>query len=126
MIARSRPREKRTLRFARFVVRHRLPIAALLGAATLFFLYPSANAALSALGWELPGPSVRIGARARDLFPDHPFIHVQDKFAESFGNASLVAVAVVVKEEEEDGIMLLQTRISTKRKLLKTMSSTSV
>ena len=98
VIASSEPLERGTLRFARFIVRHRLPVAALLGAATLFFLYPSANAALSALGWELPGPSVRIGARARDLFPDHPFIHAQDKFAETFGNSSLVAVAVVVEE----------------------------
>ena len=98
MEASREPLEKGTLRFARFIVRHRILVAALLGAATLFFLYPSANAALSALGWELPGPSLRIGARARDLFPDHPFIHVQDRFADTFGNSSLVAVAVVVEE----------------------------
>ncbi len=97
-IASSEPLERGTLRFARFIVRHRLPVAALLGAATLFFLYPSANASLSTLGWELPGPSIRIGARARDLFPDHPFIRVQDRFSETFGNSSLVAVAVVVEK----------------------------
>jgi len=94
----SAPRERGTLRFARQVVRWRHPIALGLAVATLFFLYPIVNAVSSSLGHELPGPAIRIGASARDLFPDHPFIHVQDRFAETFGNASLVAVAVVVEK----------------------------
>jgi hypothetical protein len=90
--------EKRTLRFARLVVRRRAPIAALLVLATLFFLYPTANAVLSALGRPLPGPVVRVDSRARDLFPDHPFIQAQDKFAGRFGNSTLVAIALAVEE----------------------------
>jgi predicted RND superfamily exporter protein len=92
------PAERGTLRFARFVVRQRAPIALLLAAATLFFAYPIANAVFLAFDRPLPGPVVRIDSRARDLFPDHPFIHAQDKFAGRFGNSSLIAVAMVVRE----------------------------
>ena len=73
-------------------------MAALLGLATLFFLYPLLNAALSAFGHPLPGPVVRIDTNARDLFPDHRFIHAQDKFEGFFGNASPVALAIVVQD----------------------------
>jgi hypothetical protein len=90
--------EKRTLRFARFVVRRRAPIGLLLAAVTLFFAYPTANAVLAALGNPLPGPRVRVDSRARDLFPEHPFIQAQDKFAGRFGNSTLVAIALVVEE----------------------------
>jgi predicted RND superfamily exporter protein len=90
--------EKRTLRFARLVVRRRAPIGVLLVLATLFFLYPIANAVLSALGSPLPGPVVRVDSKARDLFPEHPFIHAQDKFAGRFGNSTLVAIALEVEE----------------------------
>ena len=47
---------------------------------------------------KIPGPQVRINTSARALFPDHPYIHAQDKFARVFGSSSLVAVAVVVKD----------------------------
>ncbi len=90
--------ERRTLRFARFVVRRRAFFAAFLVLATGFFAYPIANAVLHALDRPLPGPSVRIDTNVRDLFPDHPFIHAQDKFAGHFGNSSLVAVALIVRE----------------------------
>jgi predicted RND superfamily exporter protein len=90
--------ERRTLRFARLVVRNRGKLATLLVLATLFFLYPIANAVLTALGHPLAGPVVRLDSRARDLFPDHPFIHAQDKFAGRFGNSSTVVVAVVVRD----------------------------
>jgi len=92
------PSPRKTLRFARFVVRRRLPIAGLLILATLALAWPSANALFTALGRPLPGPALRIGANARDLFPDHPFVRVQDKFANAFGNSSIVAIAVVVEE----------------------------
>ncbi|MBW2413898.1 MAG: MMPL family transporter [Deltaproteobacteria bacterium] len=90
--------EKGTLRFARFVVSARLPIAVLLALATLFFLYPSVNAVSTLLGAPLPGPSIGIGSDARDLVPDHPFIHAQDKFAGEFGNSTLVAIVLVRKD----------------------------
>ena len=90
--------ERRTLRFARFVVRWRAVFALALALATGFFAWPIANAVMTALDRPLPGPRVRIDTNARDLFPDHPFIHAQDKFAGRFGNSSLVAVALVVKD----------------------------
>jgi predicted RND superfamily exporter protein len=91
-------RETRTLRFARFVTRHRAIFGFSLIAATLFFLYPTLNAVTTAFGLRLPGPVTRIDTIARDLWPDHPFIHAQDKFAPEFGQASTVAIAVVVKD----------------------------
>lgn len=90
--------EPTTLRFARFVVRNRAPIAALLVLASLFFLYPAVNAVSSLLGLPLPGPAIGIGSDARDLVPDHPFIHAQDKFAGVFGNSTLIAIAIVKRE----------------------------
>jgi predicted RND superfamily exporter protein len=91
-------RETTTLRFARFVTRNRLPIAMLLAATTLFFMYPIVNAVFYATGHKLPGPIVRVNTSARALYPDHPFINAQDKFANTFGTSSLVAIAVTVKE----------------------------
>jgi uncharacterized protein len=90
-------RETATLRFARMVVRHRAIVATLLIVSTSFFFYPILNAALSALGFPLPGPAIRVDTEPRALWPDHPFIHAQDKFAGKFGTASLVAIAVVVE-----------------------------
>jgi predicted RND superfamily exporter protein len=91
-------RETRTLRFARFVTRNRLPVALFLIFSTLFFFYPILNMFTTTMGLPLPGPIVRVDTKARDLFPDHPYIHAQDKFAKMFGGSSLVAIAVVVKE----------------------------
>ena len=91
-------REPGTLRFARFVVRNRAPIAALLVVATCFFLYPMVNAVSSLLGHPLPGPAIGIGSDARDLVPDHPFIHAQDKFRGVFGNSTLIAIALVKRD----------------------------
>ena len=88
----------RTQRLARWIVRHRLPVALAIAAATLFFAYPIFNTLSSAFGRPLPGPRVRIDTRARDLFPDHPYIHAQDAFAPVFGDSALVAVAVAVDE----------------------------
>ena len=89
---------KKTEAIATFVVDHARVLAALLLVATLFFLYPIVNSGSSALGQALPGPVVRVDANARDLFPSHPFIHAQDKFEGRFGNASPVALAMVVEE----------------------------
>jgi len=91
-------KERATHRFGNFVVRQRVPIAALLVLSTLFFLYPTANGISTALGHPWPGPVVRIGSDARAQLPDHPFIHAQNKFAGEFGNSTLVAIALVVEE----------------------------
>jgi predicted RND superfamily exporter protein len=92
------PRETKTLQFARWIVRNRFPVAMFLIAMTLFFAYPIVNTALSVAGHPLPGPQVRIDTNARSLFPDHPFIHAQDKFSRVFGSSSLIAIAMVVDE----------------------------
>jgi predicted RND superfamily exporter protein len=92
------PRETRTLQFARFITRNRFPVAMFLIFSTAFFAYPIFNTLMLSLGAELPGPHVRIDTNARSLFPDHPYIHAQDKFARVFGSSSLVAIAVVVNE----------------------------
>lgn len=91
-------RETATLRFARFVTRNRAPIGLLLIFTTLFFLYPIVNMVTTAFGNPLPGPVVRVDTSQRSLYPEHPFIHAQDKFAGRFGTSSLVAIGVVVKD----------------------------
>ena len=92
-------RDTRTLRFARFVVRHRAFFGLGLIAVTLFFFYPVLNMILGTLGYPISEyPIVRVDTSARELFPDHPYIHAQDKFAKRFGSSSLVAIAVVVKD----------------------------
>ncbi len=91
-------RETATLKFARWVVKHRGWVASFLILTTLFFLYPTMNAITTPLGLELPGPKVRLDASERALWPDHPFIAAQDKFAAQFGTSALVVIAVVVKE----------------------------
>jgi len=92
------PRETRTLQFARFITRNRFPVACFLILSSLFFFYPIGNTIAGAFGIELPGPIVRIDTKARDLFPDHPYIHAQDKFEGFFGNASPVVLEMVVRE----------------------------
>ncbi len=92
------PRETKTLKFARFIVRNRFPVALFLIFSSLFWFYPILNMFMSAAGNPLPGPTVRVDTNARDLFPDHPYIHAQDKFAREFGSSSLVAIAVTVDE----------------------------
>jgi len=88
----------RTRRFARQVTRHRGAVALALLAATAFFAYPVLNAACTALGRPLPGPSVRIGGDPAALFPDHPYLRAQRSFADSFGGSSRVALVVRVEE----------------------------
>ena len=79
------PRESWTLRMARMIVRHRGKVAILIILITLFFAYPIVNTVFTALGMPLTGPMVRIDAEARAQWPDHRFIHSQDKFAGIFG-----------------------------------------
>ena len=79
------PRESKTLTFARFVVRNRFPVALLLIGISSFFFYPILNTVMSAFDNPLPGPIVRIDTSPRDLFPDHPYLHAQDKFGKTFG-----------------------------------------
>jgi uncharacterized protein len=92
------PRETITLQFARWIVRNRGAVASFLILTTLFFFYPILNFITTSAGFPLPGPMVRVDTRERDLWPDHPYIHAQDKFSAKFGSSSLVAIGVIVKE----------------------------
>jgi predicted RND superfamily exporter protein len=83
---------------ARWIVHNRFWVSMFLILATLFFLFPTVNAIAAAYGMRLPGPIVRVDASERAQWPDHPFIHAQDKFASTFGSSSLVAIAVIVKD----------------------------
>jgi predicted RND superfamily exporter protein len=94
----SHARQTRTLVFARLVVRNRFPIVIFLICTTLFFLYPIVNAVLAGFDMKLPGPIVRVDTSARAQWPEHPFIHAQDKFAKKFGTSSLAAMGVVVRD----------------------------
>ncbi|MCU0668346.1 MAG: MMPL family transporter [Myxococcota bacterium] len=91
-------RPTRTLLFARWIVRNKFWVAMGLLLTTLFFFYPILNAITRAWGIELPGPYVSVDTSARAQWPDHPFIHAQDKFAKKFGTSSLVAIGVAVKD----------------------------
>jgi len=93
----ARP-ESHSVRFARFLVSHRYIVFALLMMSTAVMFYPTFNTILHVFGVDVPGPMVRVDTTARALWPDHPFIHAQDKFAGKFGTSSLVAVAVIVKD----------------------------
>ena len=90
--------ESWTLRMARAIVRNRGIVATLLILSTSFFAYPIVNAALDAGGISLPGPKVRIDTQARQQWPDHPYIHAQDKFSSIFGGSSAVFIALTVDE----------------------------
>ncbi len=107
------PRQSKTLDFARFVVRNRFPVAIFLISVSIFFFYPILNTAMTAFGNGLPGPLVRIDTSPRDLFPDHPYIHAQDKFGKTFGGSQLVAVAVTV----EDGTIFTPDRLAIVREV---------
>jgi predicted RND superfamily exporter protein len=96
--AQTHARPTRTLKLARFIVRNRFYFALALITTTLFFFYPTANAILTGFGFRLKGPVVRVDTSARAQWPDHPFIHAQDKFAKKFGTSSLVAIGVVVED----------------------------
>lgn len=107
--------ESGTLKVARWIVQHRAFVAFLLITSTMFFFYPILNAALSSAGLGLPGPVVRVDTEARSQWPDHPFIHAQDKFAGRFGTSSLVAIAVVV----EDGTVFTPDTIAKINRITK-------
>jgi len=105
-------RETTTLQVARFIVKYRAFVATFLILTTLFFLYPTVNAITTGLGFPLPGPVVRVDANARALYPDHPFIHAQDKFSKTFGSSALVAIAL---EVEDGNIFTPETLLKIKR-----------
>jgi predicted RND superfamily exporter protein len=88
------------MRFARLIVRYRFATLMTLLSITLFFASPLVNALLFNLtGEPIPGvPRFEMNTRVRDQWPEHPFIHAQDKFEGRFGTASFVLVEVKRKD----------------------------
>ncbi len=98
-MAENAPQKSYELRIAEWVVRNKAPIMLALIVSTAFFFFPILNSLLLTfeLGWKNL-PAVEIDTKARDQWPDHPFIRAQDKFANKFGGSSSVVIAVVVEE----------------------------
>jgi predicted RND superfamily exporter protein len=98
----SLPEKAFSMRFARLIMRNRFATLMTLVSIAGFFALPLVNAALyNAGGGQIPGvPRFELNTRARDQWPEHPFIHAQDKFAGRFGTASRVVMEVRKKEGE--------------------------
>jgi hypothetical protein len=97
------PESAFSMRFGRLIMRNRFATLVTLLSITLFFATPLVNAiAVNVRGEPLFGLDTRfrMDTRARDQWPEHPFIHAVDKFAGRFGTASYVSIAVVKKEGE--------------------------
>jgi hypothetical protein len=82
------PERAFSMRFARLIVRYRF--------ATLMTLL---SMLFNLTGEPIPGvPRFEMNTRVRDQWPEHPFIHAQDKFEGRFGTASFVLVEVKRKD----------------------------
>ena len=95
------PEKAFSMRFGRLIMRNRFATLMTLLSITFFFATPLFNALVFTLtGQTLPGIQTRfqVDTRTRDTFPEHPFIHAQDKFTGRFGTTSYVSLAVVKKE----------------------------
>ncbi|MFQ5699929.1 MAG: RND family transporter [Myxococcota bacterium] len=91
------PEQAFSMRFARYITRNRFATLMTLLSITFFFSMPLLNAAVyNITGHTLPGIEKRfqMNTRVRDQWPEHPFIHAQDKFEGRFGTASYVLVEV--------------------------------
>ncbi|MGH7340798.1 MAG: hypothetical protein ACREKH_09935, partial [Candidatus Rokuibacteriota bacterium] len=97
------PESAFSMRFGRLIMRNRFATLMTLLSITLFFAAPLVNAIVITAGGEpLFGLTTRfrMDTRARDQWPEHPFIHAVDKFAGRFGTASYLSIAIVKKEGE--------------------------
>ncbi len=104
------PESAFSMKFARLIMRYRFATLMMKLTITMFFSLPLINAILynatfdpaTGEGKHLPGLETRfkIDSSLRDTYPEHPFIHAQDKFTGRFGTASQVAVAVVKMDPE--------------------------
>ena len=92
-----------SMRFARLIMRYRFATLMTLLSIGFFFSVPLLNAiVLATTGSKIPGieTNFSLGVNVRGTYPEHPFIHAQDKFTGRFGTASYVAMAIVKKEGE--------------------------
>ena len=97
----SLPEAAFSMRFGRLIMRNRFATLMTLLSITVFFLAPLINALVYTFtGNTLPGIETRfqVDTRTRDTYPEHTFIHAQDKFTGRFGTASYVSLAVIKKE----------------------------
>jgi predicted RND superfamily exporter protein len=105
------PESALSMRFGRMIIRYRFAALMTLLSISLFFAFPLVNAAYynitaarseDGVGKHLLGIKARfrVDANIRKTYPEHPYIHAQDKFTGKFGSASLVAVAVIKKDGE--------------------------
>jgi len=92
-----------SMRFARFIMRFRFATLITLISIGFFFSIPLINGIVKlSTGETIPGIDTvfQLQPNVRDTFPEHPFIHAQDKFSGRFGTGSYVSIAVVKKEGE--------------------------
>jgi predicted RND superfamily exporter protein len=76
--------EPRTVRFSRWIVRHRTPILLVILALTLFFGYHALR--------------LQVFSQFVDLLPrQHPYIEVYEKYNRQYGSANVVVAAIVSK-----------------------------
>ena len=90
-----------SMRFARLIMKNRFATLMTLIFIALFFSYPLLNGVYFAVTGEtfpISETRFRLDTRVRDQWPEHPFIHSQDKFSGRFGTASYVSLAVVAKD----------------------------
>jgi predicted RND superfamily exporter protein/acyl carrier protein len=95
------PESAFSMRFARWIMDNRFATLMTLIFIALFFSYPLINGIYyTVTGESLPVSETRfrLDTRVRDQWPEHDFIHSQDKFAGRFGTASYISLAVVAKD----------------------------
>ncbi len=103
------PESAFSMKFGRLIMRNRFATLMTLLSITLFFAFPLINSIYYNVTYAQTGEGqllfgietrFRLEASVRNTFPEHPFIHAQDKFTGRFGSASFVGVAIVKKEGE--------------------------
>ncbi len=103
------PESAFSMRFGRMIMRNRFATLITLLSIGVFFSFPLVNAAYynytasqseTGEGELLLGVKARfrVDANVRKTYPEHPYIHSQDKFSGKFGSASFIAIAVIKKE----------------------------
>ncbi|MBM4337101.1 MAG: hypothetical protein FJ108_14545 [Deltaproteobacteria bacterium] len=103
------PESAFSMRFGRFIMKYRFATLMTLLSIAVFFAFPLVNAAYynytaarseTGEGELLLGVKARfrVDANVRKTYPEHPYIHAQDKFSGKFGSASFIAIAVIKKE----------------------------
>jgi hypothetical protein len=78
-----------SMRFARWIMKNRFATLMTLVLIALFFAYPLVNAVyfgITGKTFPVSETRFRLDTRVRDQWPEHTFIHAQDKFAGRWGH----------------------------------------